>query len=187
MGTKALGVGKGVRPTEGKLHRIINGIYVGDSQAYDSVRANPEWSYLLAAQSFHREHLGYTGRGAPKDSPHYLWHEDGHTLRLNLVDADNVRFIDDRVIEKALVWCLGEYGQHRTVLLACDKGQSRSPTLAIMLLRRLGKLDWATCDFARERMDQILGGSYRPNKGMRDYLERWWSREKLDAMIEGDD
>lgn len=176
-----------MKVTEGKLHRIINGIYVGDSQAYDTVRANPEWSYCLAAQTWHREHLGYTGRGAPKDSPHYLWHEDGHTLRLNLVDADQMKYIDDRVVEKALVWCLGEYGQHRTVGIFCDKGQSRSPTLAIMLLRRLGTINDLSVGAAMASMDHVLEGGYRPNNGMQEYLRRWWDRDRLDAMIEGDE
>lgn len=166
--------------------KIVDGIFVGDSSSYDMVKDDPNWSSCLAAQTWHRQKLGYTGRGAPKDSPYYLWHEDRHTLRLNLVDADNVKYIDDRVIEKALVWMLGEYGQHRTVGIFCDQGRSRSPTLAIMLLKRLGHFENQTHRAASAMMNDMLEGTYRPNKGMRDYLERWWARERLDEMIEGD-
>jgi len=128
-----------VAETMGELPtRVITGIYVGDRDAYNAVRHLPSWSFCLAAQSFHRELLGYKGRGAPKDSPNYSYAIVDNTFYANLVDADNVKYVDPELIERMLTWCLGEYGQHRTLLVACDRGQSRSPTIALMLLRRLG-------------------------------------------------
>ncbi len=155
------------------MREVVKGLWVGDRTDYDEAKDRSDWSFVLAAQSFHRQLLGYSGRGAPKDSPDYLWHESEHVLTCNLVDADNPKFIDELLIAKILGFMAAEWSVWRTLGVFCDQGMSRSPTLCLLFLRGMGLLTMPYAE-AAEWMDAKLEGNYRPNGGMKAYAQERW-------------
>ncbi len=66
-------------------------LYIGTEQDYDRrVKGMPGWMVVHACKEpYHRQLLGYKGRGAPKDHPEYLLARRGDRLYLNLVDTDD--------------------------------------------------------------------------------------------------
>lgn len=79
-------------------------LFVGDQDDYDlDVAHRDGWAVVHACKEpYHRDALGYTGRGAPQDHPEYLVARRGNRLMLNIVDANNPAFFDKTMIDAAL-------------------------------------------------------------------------------------
>ncbi len=118
----------------------------------------------------HQNCIGYTGSLHP-DHPHYLSHETGHHLYLNMIDpplplfhAETFeRFFDftDRMIET------------REVLIHCNQGQSRAPSLALLYMaKRLGTLPDESFGAARAAFETKF--PYQPGQGIATYLTENW-------------
>lgn len=73
---------------------VYPNLFVGDEADYRIVLNMSGWFIVHACKEpFHRQALGYAGRGAPKDHPEYLVAERDGRLILNLVDAPNPAYI----------------------------------------------------------------------------------------------
>jgi predicted protein tyrosine phosphatase len=153
-------------------------LWVGDEEDYSSnIKYSPGWYVLQACKEpFHREALGYTGRGAPKDHPEYLFARRGTRLILNMVDADDPKYFPHEMIEAALDF-LDEvllYYIQEPVLVHCNKGESRAPSLAFLWvhshLKGLVSLEKAEEEFRR------IYPAYAPKAGIRGYLQANWDR-----------
>lgn len=68
------------------MKEVHKNLWVGDQSDWLIIEPNSrDWMVLHAAKEpWHREFVGYSGRGAPKDSPEYLWALRGNRLALNL-------------------------------------------------------------------------------------------------------
>jgi hypothetical protein len=160
---------------------IFPNIYVGAAadliHADDGNKGIKEGWYVISAAKdpWHREALGYTGRGAPKDHDEYLIARRPGRLILNLIDADNPDFVRDEIVTAVIDDINDSMALGRKVLIHCNQGQSRAPTLALLWLHRRG----------------ILGGSYdeaafifkkvypdfAPAAGMDGYARAHWEAE----------
>lgn len=151
-------------------------LWVGNGADADAVMASPgwrgEWFVISAAkEKWHREALGYTSRGAPRDDPEYLIaHRAGH-LVLNLVDTNDVAFVNPMIIETALE-AISENITRRAILVHCNEGKSRAPTMAMLWMAKNGALSdrlpfEAIQEFRRAYPD------YAPAEGMRLYAQRY--------------
>jgi hypothetical protein len=87
----------------------------------------------------HRALLKYESMGAPK-GPDYLVARRPGNLYLNLIDADDPNFIPDAAINEALDFIKNSLSKDKSVLVHCNKGQSRSPTIIFLYLYFEGKL-----------------------------------------------
>jgi hypothetical protein len=97
---------------------------------------SPGWFVITAAKEpWHREALGYKTQGAPKDHPEYLIAERERRLILNLVDAPDPAYIREEIIERALDTIDVALDAGDKVLLHCNQGNSRAPTIALLWLR----------------------------------------------------
>lgn len=134
------------------------------------------WFVVTAAKEpWHRELLGYTTRGAPKDHPEYLMAERPRRLFLNLVDVDDPAFIREEIVTKALVDIDTALERGDKVLIHCNQGQSRAPMLALMWLHRQLEQSGGeiTYDDAVEQFRAIYP-SFAPSKGMEGYARAHW-------------
>lgn len=140
---------------------------------------NAGWFVISAARDpWHRELLGYTGRGAPKDHPEYLIAERDRRLILNLVDAPDPAYIRNEIVTAAMDRIDAEFEVGNNVLLHCNQGNSRAPTLALLWLRfhckttspflRLMSYD----DAAKAFRD--LYPTFEPGNGMEGYARAAW-------------
>lgn len=154
--------------------QIIPGLYVGDDDAYQRLKDRPGWSFLRCCKEGpggHRQTLGYTTLGAPKDK-NYLWVKRGNHMALNLLDLDDPEFIAEGMINMGLDFIRERLAAGDKVLIACNQGHSRGPTTALMYLRTVGEMPYA---FTKaERVFRTLYPKYDPGQAMRQYARSHW-------------
>lgn len=152
------------------------GLFVGDEADERRIRGEPDWFFVHACKEpYHRQALGYTGRAASKDHLEYLIaRRDGHLI-LNLVDVADVNYIAAEIIDAALETIHAQLNSSK-VLLHCNQGQSRSPSIALLYLSR------HTSIFSGMAIDEAIAAfriiypPYLPAQGMADYVRLNWAK-----------
>ena len=85
------------------MMEVCDNLYVGDQRDYESnirLENKDSWSIIHACKEpYHCRALGYSGRAAPKCHPEYLIAKRGNRLILNLIDADDPKYIPKEIIE----------------------------------------------------------------------------------------
>lgn len=136
----------------------------------------PGWFVIHACKEpYHRQALNYTGRAASKDHPEYLLARRNGCLILNLVDVDDVNFIRTEIIDAALD-AIHDNINTSKVLVHCNQGQSRSPTIAFLYMRKYTEifhdLELSELLFAFRKIYPL----YNPARGMAEYVRLNWQR-----------
>ena len=156
-------------------------IWVGDDALCPMKGEFPSdsrWSGLLHAAKHpcHVGAVGYTG-SLPKDHPEYLVavRDEGRQLYLNIVDAP-VPIFRHEVFTAALDF-LDVWAFTGPVLVHCNNGLSRAPSLVLAWLAKRGRKDWADMSFAEARAAfERLMPDYAPGKGIEQFLVEEWGR-----------
>jgi hypothetical protein len=139
-----------------------------------------EWAFVHATQTVHYQIFGWnrTTNKPNKNHPNYIFYEKDNRLSLNWVDgaaylynwSGTETFI--KVLNFIDRWIL-----KRTVLIHCDQGQSRSPTLGLLYLaKRLKTIP--NDSFLSAKTDFIkMYPNYIPS-GIGEYVEQKWNEIK---------
>lgn len=176
------------------MKRIVEHLYIGTVTDVQFAQQSGMSILGAAKEPFHRQHAklqganeeGYVGKAMPKDEPEYLFAERDHALYLNLIDARDVKYIPDEVINKALDFIDKEIADGRDVLIACNKGESRSPSIILMWFIKQGTFDYVK-DFDYEQnglafiFDYFMKNiypNYKPSVGMVGYITKFWEDYK---------
>lgn len=155
---------------------IYPNLFIGTVDDYEFlVKGQEGWSVVHACKEpYHRRELGYTTNGAPKGHPEYLIARRGNRLILNLVDAPNPAYIPKEIINAALDFIYQGLRDGRKVLVHCNLGESRSPSIGLLYLaahtEKLSK-EFTT---AENEFRQIYP-LYNPGAGMKGFLVKNWS------------
>ena len=164
------------------MYKIINNIYVGP---VSTVLFAKECGFSILGcckYPLHQQNARLTGASRdgylkiPKTEPEYYYAERDHALYCNLIDADDMKYIPDVIIERALKFIADEISDGRKVLAVCNNGVSRSPSIALMYLIREGYFD------SSYTFDEVLKifrkkyPIYQPNKGMYDYTKQFFEK-----------
>ncbi len=147
-------------------------IFIG-TRADSRVRVDETWAVINTAKTVHVEVMGW-GNAPPRDHPNYLSYEDGQFLSFNWVDgpAHLYKWSGTEAFIRALDF-IDQWAPTKKVLINCDLGQSRSPTLALLYLaKRLHTI--SDRSFAAARADfERLYPAYAPS-GIADYVDQYW-------------
>lgn len=155
---------------------VYPNLYIGDENDEMRLRGQAGWYFVRACKEpYHRDALGYTGRAAANTHPEYLIaYRDGRLI-LNLVDVDNVAYVSPLIVDAAIEAIHKNLPTHK-VLLHCNQGMSRSPTIGALYLAA------HTDVFAGQTVDEAVRTfrgiypSYNPKKGAADYLLNNWAK-----------
>jgi hypothetical protein len=158
------------------LIEVSHNLFVGSQEDESAIRGQGGWFVIHACKEpYHRQALGYTGRGAPKDHPEYLIaRRDGHLI-LNLVDVNDVAFVATEIIDAALTDIHHNITSAK-ILVHCNQGMSRSPTIALLYLAKFGDAFRGQSCEDGVRMFQGLYPAYAPAHGMADFVRLNWHR-----------
>lgn len=156
------------------MEEIISKLYVGGDKDYEKLAGKDGWSFLRCCKEGpggHRSTLGYTTLGAPKGKE-YLVARRGKRLALNLIDLDDPNYISPEMINKGLDFIDERLKAGDKVLVACNQGHSRGPTVAMMYLRRIDELP--DNFHSAEKIFRTLYPAYDPGQGMRQFARSYW-------------
>lgn len=167
------------------MKEIIEGLFVGN----ENDAFNMETEYISGVEvaqptngfavchackePFHRQLLGYTTKGAPKDHPEYLYAERENRLFMNIVDAPKSIFFDKGMIDKALDFIHEKLNQGLKVLVHCNEGFSRSPSIALLYLIKHNLIDGDTLEDAEAEFLKLYP-EYNTGTGMRSFVKENW-------------
>lgn len=150
-------------------------LFVGSGADEAAVRRRPGWFVVSAAKEpWHREALGYSGRSAPKDHHEYLAAPRTGALILNLIDADDPAYIPEVLINLAVETINEMLSKGADVLVHCNQGLSRSPTIALLYLRQYDPRFAFLSYEAAVDLFKTIYPPYAPAKGMALYAEQHW-------------
>lgn len=154
---------------------VAPGLWVGNEKDYAAIEHELGWAICHACKEpFHREAVGYVSHGAPKQHPEYLFaiRDGGKRLCMNLVDADDIRYIPAELIKRGLHFIDDQLLNKRKVLVHCNQGGSRAPSLALAYLRAKRQMPFdfkaAEVNFLRKYPE------YSPRNGIRSFVEANW-------------
>lgn len=151
-------------------------LWVGDQQDYESwVKGQKDWYTIHACKEpYHRQALGYTTRGAPKNHPDYLYCYKYNELILNMVDGSDPAFFSRELIDEAMDVLDRFYPLRKNMLIHCNRGESRAPSLALLWLAQRRYISHDTLQ-AAERDFALLYPPYDPSPGINLHLFQNWS------------
>lgn len=152
-----------------EIHPLL---HVGSEVDYETlVRHRPGWRVVHACKEpYHRQTLGYSGRAAPKTHPEYLIARRESRLMLNLVDAPDPAYIPKQIIDAALDFIHQSLVNGANVLVHCNEGYSRAPSIALLYL--LSRTDWLPHESADAAMTafRALYPPYMPAAGVAGFI-----------------
>lgn len=155
---------------------VFKNLFVGGQDHEVAVRGQPGWFIVHACKEpYHRDALRYSGRAASKDHPEYLIARRPGRLILNLVDVPDVNYILPEIIDPALE-TIHQHISSSKVLVHCNQGMSRSPTIAFLYLLKF--TDVLPRQSAENDLQEFqkLYPPYAPAKGMADYARLNWQK-----------
>lgn len=158
------------------MRTIRDRLYVAGDEACPDAKGSPSDGERVVVHACkapcHQTAVGYTGT-LPHDHDHYLALEAGRHLYLNLIDPPQPLFKMES-FERFFRFVRRHWTDGRDLLIHCNKGQSRSPSLALLVLAGVtGDIpDDTFVDAATAYVD--LDPAYRPGRGIETYLRREW-------------
>jgi hypothetical protein len=159
-----------------RLHVGSTADFVALESLWDAGLSNSDiWAVVHAAKEpYHRDFLGYVERAAPKDSPEYLFARRGNRLALNLIDVADVRFMPPELWRAAIHFLNENYEQGRNLLVHCNQGGSRAPSMALLWMSQFEP--WRHLPFLEAEAKFLeLYPAYAPAAGPRDFVKNYWT------------
>lgn len=135
-------------------------------------------SFLFCAKyPYHKQIVGYTGN-CPKEHDEYLYAVRDHVMSLNMVDAEHPKFFSDAMIYAGLDFIEIELAKGRNVVVVCNKGESRSPTMCLMYMMAHGSFDKSFTHTQVFSKFKKIAPEWNPGNGILQYCISFWNKVK---------
>ena len=155
------------------MKRVYERLFIGvESECFEN---KVGWAIVHACKSpCHQRAVGYRG-SLPSNHPNYLVLERRNNLFLNMIDPTQPLFMMPLFTE-FLRFAKEQWESDKNVLIHCNKGESRAPSLALLLLaKEIKSIRSASYDQAREDFIKIYP-AYTPGTGIQTYLRNNWEK-----------
>ena len=152
---------------------VYKNLFVGtDVDCYSS----ENMAIIHACKTCHQKVLVYV-KALPQDHPNYLiYNHDNDNLYLNLVDMEREflpKFTDP--IMKEAIFFINKNIFDTPILIHCNQGVSRSPSIALLYLSLNKIIDSSSYAAASFEFIKLYPG-YNPGRGISLYLSNNWNR-----------
>lgn len=155
------------------MHPIAPMLFIGDASACRP--GSPDLAVVHACKfPCHQRAVGYTG-SLTHDHPHYLALHQPHDLYLNLIDPP-VPLFQLESFRHFLAFAANQTSAARPLLIHCNKGESRSPTLALLHLALQRKTLPGTSFAEAGSAFRALYPAYRPGAGIEQFVSSHWNQ-----------
>lgn len=152
-------------------------IFVGDLLACSrritapghDVLSQPHVTVHAARNPCHFESLGWTT--AQPEHEHYLVHEKGNDLFLNMIDPPEPLFREKLFLDTFAF--IDKHIGNFPVVIHCNKGNSRAPTLAMLYAIRTGIFSVESYIDAVIQMRESYS-DFKPGRGLQLYVQEKW-------------
>jgi hypothetical protein len=168
------------------MTKVAERIQIGsDKDCPIGLNFKPGLAVVHACKTCHARRVGYKG-SLKSDHPNYLWDEvtsgkkdSGGDLFLNLIDPP-VPLFKLESFKKFLDWATPRYEKGDTILIHCNQGESRAPSLALLLVAKLGlnssgSYQAALNEFKGKPSEPGVFPNYKPGKGIETFLTEHWN------------
>lgn len=153
------------------MFQVSENLFVGnENDCFFDEKAG--WAVIHASKSpCHQTIIGYKG-SLPPNHIYYLIYEKGPHLFLNMIDPP-IPLFKPELFTRSLDF-IDKYIPTSKVLLHCNQGESRAPSLALLYLAKRGKkitdenFLLAFNDFKK------IYPYYQPGNGIATYLSQNW-------------
>ena len=155
------------------MKEIINNLFIGNDADCLNIGNDKDYAIIHACKTCHQKGVGYRGN-LSSNHPHYLILEHSNHLYLNMVDMDRELMAKfTHPIMKSALNFIKTHIEGKKVLIHCNQGQSRSPSIGLVYLAQNGFIKNSTYLKAKEEYLELYP-SYFPGKGIELYLNNNW-------------
>ena len=141
---------------------------------------NQEWAIVHATQTIHYQIFKWnrTTNKPDRNHPNYIYYEKDDRVSLNWVDG--AAYLYNRSGVETFIKILNfidKWIPQKNILIHCDQGQSRSPTLGLLYLAKRAKTI-SNESFLAAQKEFIQYYRYYLPSGIGEYVEKNWNKIK---------
>ena len=155
------------------MKKVYTNLYIGSDNDCATCVMNSEFSIIHACKTCHQRAVGYTG-SLPPTHHNYLIYENGAHLFLNMVDMPNELLpkFTNPIFNCAISFIKRDI-QNKKILIHCNMGQSRSPSIGLVYLAITGTIPNNSYETAMGKFKELYP-EYLPGAGIMLYMRRNW-------------
>lgn len=101
-------------------------------------------------------------------------HRPGRLI-LNLIDAADPKYIPKKIVDAALSYIHTALGDNQLVLVHCNQGESRGPSIGLLYLVKYTDVLPKNSSDAAVREFRKLYPKYNPALGMRGFIRKYFN------------
>jgi protein-tyrosine phosphatase len=155
------------------LKQVHERVFVGTES--DCFSTKPSWAVVHACKSpCHQSAVGYRGSLKPTH-PNYLHLQDGQNLYLNIIDP-SVPLFKLGTFQVFLSFADEHWKKNENLLIHCNLGESRVPTLALVFMAKGLKAIPATSYLEARRVFLTIYPTYAPGQGIQTFMTENWDK-----------
>jgi hypothetical protein len=152
--------------------QISKNLFIGNDD--DCINFSTGYMVIHACKTCHSSALGYRG-SLPSNHPNYLIYETGNHLFLNMVDMERELLpkYTHPIMKTAMDFIEKNISENK-ILIHCNQGQSRSPSIGLVYLARQGIVANRSYTDSVTEFIKLYPG-YNPGSGVSLYLQNNWN------------
>jgi len=152
---------------------IDKNLFVGNLIDFENNQFDLDYYFVQACKEpCHRKALGYTGRAADENHPEYLIARRERKIILNMIDPPTGKYFENVMFETSLAFIDENLQREKKVLIHCNQGISRSPSIGLLYLATKRKIRSENFMAAEEDFIKIYP-HYSPS-GIKEFLTLNW-------------